>query len=303
MRRAVEILAPTLAILAALIPGSAAAAERMGLINAIGLIDFGNKPDFKTGSWASYHVVARRDSAVIADYKMTVLIAGEEHWWGEDCFWIETVTTNADGSQSGVASLMSYEVFKDSLALRHMQFYVRKIVNRMDEHGQPVQELYKRPTSTLHVREPMEPRFGLDIDTIGTETLHLDKGDFLCKKVKFLQGRGQTGAQGDSSDYTELRETRTSYMTPRVPITHIAREDIDQVVTRKAWKVGKSSESKGTVTLEDTRGVATLVDFGENGKSRIFLAGIKAAPALDAERRNPSRATTPKPRAAARRPG
>lgn len=319
MRRAVLRLAFAALAGLALSPAGAWAQKPAGLMNAIGLVDFGHPPDFKVGSFATYHIQAMSALGVADDYTMTVLIAGEEHWWGEDCFWIETITTTPKGGNSAVASLMSYDVFKDSLGLQNMQLYVRKVVNGLAENGDPLQEIYKRPASTLKVREPAKPAFRLLTDTLGSETIQTDKGEFACTKVQMTQGRSQTGAgslgrdphhpvqgpQADSSDYLELKEIRTSYMTPRVPITHIAREDILQKLSRRAWKIGKSSEATPMVTLDETHGSATLVDFGENRKSAILPASMqKTLAQLAAEKRTVARPPAPpKARAGARKSG
>lgn len=317
MRRAVERLALATALALALIPTPARAQKPAGLMNAVGLIDYGHKPDFKVGDWVKYHVSAKSALGVVDDYTMTVMIAGEEHWWGEDCFWIET-QTQAGGSPTAVASLMSYDVFKDSLALQHMQFYVRKVINGVDENG-PIQEAYKRPTSTLKARELLKPAFGLQLDTLGHETIDTPKGKFECLKVQFLQGRSQTGsnsmrdehrsankgAQSDSSDYVELRETRTSFMTERIPITHIAREDILQKLSRRAWKTGKSGEATPLVTLDETPGSATLVDYGTGGKSMMLPPAMqKSLAELESEHKAaPAKPAPARPRTTARKKG
>jgi hypothetical protein len=319
MRHAVLRLAFAALAGLALSPSGAWAQKPAGLMNAIGLVDFGHRPDFKVGSFATYHVQATSALGVVDDYTMTVLIAGEEHWWGEDCFWIETITTTPRGSNSSIASLMSYEVFKDSLGLQNMQLYVRKVINGVTENGAPLQEVYKRPASTLKAREPAKQTFRLLIDTLGTETIQTAKGEFACTKMQMTQGRSQTGAgslgrdphhavegpRADSSDYLELREIRTSFMTPRVPITHIAREDILQKLSRRAWKIGKSSDATPLVTLDETNGSATLVDFGDNGKSQILPPSMqKSLAQLAAEKRTtaPPR-VPPKPRTGARKSG
>jgi hypothetical protein len=237
-------------------------------INGIGLIDFGMKPTFKVGDWARYHMSAKSDEGVVDDYTVTVLIGGEEEWWGEDCFWIETVTQSAAGGAQAVASLMSYEVFDDSLALPHMQLYVRKLITSMDADGNPIQVVYKRPASTLKTRETPTSQFKVKVDTLGRESTTVPKGAYDCVKLQFLQGRGATGALGDSTEYTELREVRTTFMSPRVPITHIVREDIEQSYTRKAWKVGYSKDATPTLTLSHTLGSAQLVDCGSNMVSK-----------------------------------
>jgi len=268
MRRAVPWLALAAAILSLYGPGPSRATEAgLDRINGIGLIDFGMKPTFKVGDWARYHMSAKSELGVVDDYNVTVLIAGEEAWWGEDCFWIETVTESPGAGTQAVASLMSYEVFNDSLALPHMQLYVRKLITSMDADGNAIQVVYKRPATTFKMRETPTSQFKVQVDTLGRESVTVPKGSFDCVKLQFLQGRGQTGARGDSTEYKELREVRTTFMSPKIPITHIAREDIEQSWTRKAWKVGYSKDATPTVFLDRTLGSAQLMDSGSGMES------------------------------------
>ena len=292
MRRAVRVSALAAVILVLVCPTPGHAQGSPERINGIGLIDFGVKPSFKVGNWAKYHMAAHSETGVVDDYNVTVLIAGEEQWWGEDCFWIETWTESPAGGQA-VASLMSYDVFRDSLALAHMQLYVRKIINGLNEDGLPEQIIYKRPVGTLKTREPVASQFKVQIDTTGKETIAVAKGSFDCVKLHFLQGRGATGAKGDSTDYTELRETRTTFMSPRVPITHIVREDIEQTFTRKAWLVGHSKDATPTMMLDHTEGSAQLVDFGDGLEARLVPKELRRSIAEQ-------RAATAKPAAPAK---
>ncbi len=262
-------------------------------INGIGLIDFGVKPTFKVGDWARYHMSAKSDLGVVDDYNVTVLIGGEEQWWGEDCFWIETVTQSPGGGTQAVASLMSYEVFNDSLALPHMQLYVRKLITGLDADGEPVQVVYKRPASTLRTRETPTSQFKVQVDTLGRESVTVPKGAYDCVKLQFLQGRGATGARGDSTEYTELREVRTTYMSLKVPITHIVREDIEQSFTRKAWKVGYSKDATATVTMDRTVGSAQLVDTGSNMVSQTVPERLRKS--IAEQRAEADRARAPRP--------
>ncbi len=267
-------------------------------MNAIGLIDFGARPVFKVGDFAKYHMSALSAHGVVDDYTLTVLIAGEEDWWGEECFWIETWTESRTSGDQTVASLMAYDVFQDSLALKHMQLYVRKTVNEVNEDGSPREVIYKRPASTLKTREPLGGQFHLQIDTLGTETVTVAKGTFECRKLRFLQGRGATGAKGDSTDYTELREERTTFLNPEIPISHIVREDINQSFTRKAWKVGHSKEGTPTVTLDQTSGSAELVDFGHGLSARMVPEAVRRSLA---EQRAAASKPAPAPKPATRR--
>src|SRR5262249_10125138 len=74
----------------ALLP--AASTASMGPIDGIGLIDYSSPPDFRVGTWAKYHIVGHSQMGLEDDYFVTVIIAGEEEFWGERCFWVETHT-------------------------------------------------------------------------------------------------------------------------------------------------------------------------------------------------------------------
>ena len=302
MRHAVRVLALAACALSLCRPAPGRAqGTAPDIINAIGLIDFGVKPTFKVGDWVRYHMSAKSVRGVIDDYTVTVLIGGEEHWWGEDCFWIETWTSlPASGSQS-VASLMSYDVFGDSLALKHMQLYVRKIINSTDSQGLPEQTVYKRPVTLLKMRETPASQFRVLVDTLGTETVTVPKGAYECTKLRFTQGRSTTGAKGDSTDYSELREVRTTFLSLIVPITHIVREDIEQTFTRKAWKVGHSAEATPMVTLDGTQGSAQLVDFGSGLHAALVPENLRMS--IAEQRAAAKRPAPAKPAATRRKPG
>jgi hypothetical protein len=263
------------------------------IINGIGLIDFGAKPTFKVGDWARYHMSGKSDAGVVHDYIVTVLVGGEEHWWGEDCFWLETWTDVDSTSGQSIASLMSYEVFRDSSAFANMQYYVRKLIMGLTEDGTPEQTVYKRPASGLKTRQLPSRAFKVQIDTLGTELVTVPKGSYDCRKIQLLEGRGATGALGDSTDYTELREVRTTFMNPQVPITHIVREDIEQSFTRKAWKVGYSKDATPTVTLNSSFSSGQLVDFGTGLEAQLVPKRLRKSIAEQ-------RAEITKPRSPAR---
>ena len=57
MRRAIAVLALSLALAALDAPRSRA--ETNTIMNGIGLIDYGHKPDFKIGDWVRYQMKSR----------------------------------------------------------------------------------------------------------------------------------------------------------------------------------------------------------------------------------------------------
>ena len=143
MRRAVLCLAILTTTLApARLP--AENVQPVERINGIGLVDYSRKPTFKVGDWARYRMTAKSDAGFKDDYTVTVLVAGEEEWWGERCFWIETWTDMEGKPPQTAATLMSYAVFDDSLAIPHMQLYMRKTISGLNEDGTAKVDLYRR---------------------------------------------------------------------------------------------------------------------------------------------------------------
>ncbi|MBI5710600.1 MAG: hypothetical protein HZC42_09905 [Candidatus Eisenbacteria bacterium] len=279
-------------------------------INGIGMLDFtSGRSEVRIGAWTRYHVSAKSELGVIDDYTVTMLIAGEENWWGEDGFWVETWTEMPDQPPRATATLMSYAIFDDSLAVPHLQLYMRKTISGLRENGTPDEQIYKRTAPSLKSREPVGGNIRWNVDTLGTDTVNTVKGAFPCRKVRIEQGTGATAQSRDSSLYTEVREVRTTWLTPQVPLTHIAREEIDYGAWRKTWLIGRSGESGPLRVMDHSLGTAELVDFGGGLVPRMVpervrrtiaeqLAAGKSKPAAPAPKPAPA-----KPRATARKPG
>jgi len=293
MRRAIRLFALAACFLSLSRPAPVRAAQAShDIINGVGLIDFGAKPTFKVGDWARYHISGKSDLGVVDEYTVTVLIGGEEQWWGEDGFWLETWTESDSTSSQAIASLMSYEVFSDSSGFSNMQLYLRKTINGLNEDGEPEQTVLKRAATGLKARQLPSRGFRVQIDTLGRDTVTAPTGTYDCARVRFTEGRGTTGAFGDSTDYTELREERTTFMNPKIPITHIVREDIQQAFTRKAWKVGYSKDATPTVTLNSSFSRAQLIEFGSGLQARLVPERLRKS--IAAQR---AQAAKPRPQA------
>jgi hypothetical protein len=267
MRRAIlsiTLLASTFALFPAI-----ARSQQSQLMNGIGLIDYNPPPHFKVGTWAKYHVTGHSILGHSDDYVVTIGIAGEERLWGEDCFWVETSTESRKGGSTSIATLMSYSVFDDSLPFTHMQYYIRKNVTESDELGNPVEVISRRPPVTLKARAGPERKLSWHIDTLGVDTIHIDKGTFVCKHVRTRQDLGIEAGRGDSSLYSETMDHRESFVSRLVPLTGIVREDIDFTSTLKAWMIGRSRDAP-TNTVSHAVGQAVLVDYGENYQPTVI---------------------------------
>lgn len=257
MRRATSWIAVLLALTAT------ASTVHAQVINGIGLIDYTRKPTFKIGDWVRYRVQGANDKGESASYETTVLIAGEQRFWGEDCFWVETWTHREDGKASqALATLMSYSIFGDSAAIPRMKLYMRKAIQEYDRDGNPIEEVTKRPPLTLKNRRPPSQHTAWDTDTLGADTVLVPKGEFRCTKVQMREGVAVTAEKPDSTMRTEVMETRTLYMSDRVPVTRIVREAIEQTTQRKVWAVGRSQDATEFLTTGKSQGEARLVDFG-----------------------------------------
>ncbi len=275
MRRAILPLLVLAVATLALPP--ARAQDSMGssrIINGIGLVDYYRKPTFKPGDWVRYHMTGHSELGMKDDYTIVLLIAGEEEFWGEDCFWVETISERDGKEISSVAALVSYAAFQDSDAVTAAKMYVRKQINTMTQTGEPVQDIVRRPRSTLQVRESGRNKLEYYIDSLGTADVEIPRGTFHCRKILFKQAAGGSADFADSSRYDEVREDRTIYRTTQVPITSIAVEEIENTVSRKTWVRGQSQDVP-MVIRDRALGRAEAVDWGTGRKSHLIAPALQ----------------------------
>ena len=268
MRRAIKWLGVTLCAAALLPTGSTTAAVKP--VNGIGLIDYSRKPEFKVGDWVKYHITGENMTGAKDDYMVTLLISGEEDFWGDESFWVETWTEPKDAPPMGAATLMSYAIFQDSLPLPRMQLYQRKSVNEADENGNPIQVVMRRSTGSLKVRTPFDDQVAVDFDTLGEDTVSVPRGQFKCLKVEIRQGKSTTRDFGDSTDYIEVWDKRRGFYNRQIPITSLVREEIESSYQQRKWRIGRSEEAPPLRYLDRSLGEARLVDFGHGLKSRML---------------------------------
>jgi hypothetical protein len=268
MRRAILLL--LIAAAATLYSPPALHAAATAPLNGIGLVDYSHKPTFKVGDWARYRMSGSSELGMSDNYDVTILIAGEEDFWGDPAFWIETWTDAPGKAPETQASLMSYEIFGDSSAIERLQLYMRKAVTMLNEDGSPRFDINKPAASMLKTRREVKNPVRSTSDTLGADTVQTPKGTFKALKVVLHQGTGATQSVGDSTIYTELRENRTSWYTLEVPITHLAREDIESIASGKSWLVGRSSEAAALHIRDRGLGTARLLDFGHGLTARLL---------------------------------
>ena len=298
MRRAIAALALLLAVAALDAPRTHA--ETNAVMNGIGLIDYRHKPDFKIGDWVRYHLKSHSELGASDDYELTVMIAGEEDFWGDPGFWVETWVDMPGLPTQTRASLVSYDIFGDSVATQRLLLYTRKMISMLNEDGTPKMDINKPSASTLKARREVMNPIRYSLDTLGVDTVITPKGSFKPLKVMMKQGTGATQSVGDSSVYTEVRENRTSWYTLQVPITHLAREDIESINARKSWLIGRSGDATPLAIRDRGLGSARLIDFGHGASARLVperlrhtIAEQVAAEKLAVKSAKPAAKTTP----------
>jgi hypothetical protein len=304
MRRAIRCFAWTLIAASLLAPAAEAQVKRVGQINGIGLIDYSHPRKLHTGDWVRYHATGSSATGYKDDYTVTVAIVGEERFWGEDCFWVETVTERPGRGPVALATMMSYEIFKDPEALRNLQVYQRKMIVGSDDEGQPMVQLMKRPPESLKIRNRKRGSEHAYFDTLGTDTVMVPAGSFDVRRMRIRQASSTSGDNGDSTKYEEVHETRTAALSDRIPVTGLAREDIDYLYQAKTWLIGRSNDLP-PLTLEHSVGRANLIAMGGGYVSNILkpewqhdLVPEKPAAKPAAARRAATAAPKPKPKAA-----
>ena len=238
-------------------------------IDAIGLVDYSRPPKFKVGDYVRYRVTNNTAGADRSTYILTLLIAGEENFWGEKGFWLET-WTDEPGKIESVASLMSYDIFNDSLADERIQIYRRKISNGIDEHGNLAEELTRGNSNLNSVRTAPARPSGWQADTMGVDTVLTPLGLLRGRRVNITTGKQLTRSEGDSTIYLESRDTRSRWIAGEIPITHLAREDSRSSSGRRAWRIGFSSESAPMLVKEDGSLTARVIETGHGLKPRLI---------------------------------
>jgi hypothetical protein len=270
--------APLLILLAALmlIAPRPSRSSSNDLLDGITLLDFTGRSSPKVGSWVRYHTVSSSYLGYHDDYELVLLIAAEEEFWGERCFWLETWTIEG-GDTITTASLISYSAIGDTAAARHATWFERKTVRNLDESGLPEEMIPKRPPGEFRVprsqagHKPAEQEGTKDqsIDTLAVDTCRVPIGSFRGPTVRERNRVVQEVARGDSTVHYERLETRLRKLDSRIPLTRMVREDIDDVQRDRLWLTGQSAQSVSRV-LEEARGVTLLTGYGERGvPSRI----------------------------------
>lgn len=261
MRRAVLAL-----LLIAALPRPALAVERMDPVDGIAMIDYSRGPRFKVGDWVRYVTKATSQQGYKTDYTVTILIAGEEMWWGEKCFWLETQNAFAGQAPEVTASLVSYAIFDDSLPSVRFGRYVRKYVEGRDEQGKYVVQPFRRAGNEITTRGFSEHNPPYQLDSLGTARVEVPKGTFDALRVRKTYRVVENVQDGDSTVYFEMVLAHTYSWSDKVPVTRLVSLEQDNVQRRRVWMIGESSNAPLN-TVEHVAGGTRLEDFGTGMKA------------------------------------
>jgi hypothetical protein len=256
--RFVAVPAALIALSVAVLP--ARADKDVNFVDGVGYVDYSRPPAFKIGSWVEYHFSGNSSSGLGDLYDLKIVIAGEEKFWGEDCFWIES-TTSRPGDEFTLASCISFAAFGDSLRDKP-ELFERKTIMGLDENEKPVQNIMRRSASSYRTREKKDEVI-VTFDTLGTDTVMVPRGTFNCLKVRRKEAVYVQKDVGDSTFRGETYETRTLFYTDEVPVTSLVREDIETTLIRKAWKVG-DSEHLVSAVADHAVGSMHIVAWGDD---------------------------------------
>lgn len=269
MFRATRLLAVLLAVAALIATSNVQGQTPDRVQNLIAMVDYLNPPDFKKGTWIRYAAQGGSVSGQTQQFRSTLLIAGEERFWGDDGFWLETWTEMAPGVNGASAALMSYATFQDSFPYTRLQHYMRKTA--APGELRPTEEIVRRSITAARVRKWLTSVDGWDVDTLGPDTVVTPLGTLPVIKVRLQRGTGKTEDSRDSTIYTEVRESRIEFRSMEVPITHIAREDIEWTSRRRAWRIGQSQEGAPFQLIERSFLSSRAVEKGDGGLASLIL--------------------------------
>lgn len=287
MRRAVLVL-----LLVTALPLPALAIEKLDPVDAVAMIDYKHGARFKVGDWVRYQTKGESHQGYKTDYTVTILIAGEELWWGEKCFWVETQNSFSGREPEITASLLSYAIFEDSLPSVRFGRYVRKFVEGVDDKGQYLQQPFRRAPAEISNRAFTESNPAHELDTLGVSPVGVPKGTFDALRVRRTYRAVETAQVGDSTVYWELVQAHTYSWSDQVPITRLVSIDQENTQRRRVWLIGESANAPLKI-VEQVIGGTKLLDFGSGMKS-VSIPERFQRPLSEQQ----SRAPKPGPRAA-----
>lgn len=271
MRRAVRSLTALAACVAlvAIANRPASSQDTHAAIDGMAMVDYSKAPNFEVGTWVKYHTVVRGATGYFQEYWTTLIVTGEEKFWGERGFWLETVSEDPGDHPKSVASFVSYDAFGDSLSALRPTWFQRKHVREFAPNGEPIELVQRRDANELKLRASQRGKLEIDpnrpppvYDTLGVDTTMVPLGTWRGPLFRERRQLTDPRATADSTIEVYRREVRVRRMGDPIPITRMVREDVVEEVAAKHWKTGVSAEAKERL-VERAVATTTVVGFGK----------------------------------------
>jgi hypothetical protein len=251
---------------AALLAGLAGPADAKR-VSGVGLLDF-RKPNFKIGDWVRYRVDVSDDKGNEDQKFQEVRVVGNEEFRGEKCFWVETWFGPDSVRASYDLSLVSYQVFKDRNADVRFTMYVRLVLFGLDEEGNP--EMYELRRSKPTEAMPDLASLRGQVDTLQVETLETPRGPLETLPVR-LQRKLRNPKQVADSTINYISEVdRRTWLSRRIPVTSIVKEDEVETQKLQSYRLGTPSTSAPEVPVTETRRTSTAIGWGTGATSQLL---------------------------------
>jgi len=268
MTRAASVLTVLLVTAASLAIAQERAVEGLpDIIDGSGMVDFSKRPGFTVGSWVKYRTTGSSLQGHQDDYTVTLLVGGEEVFWGDPGVWIETWVEKPGMHLTPIASLISYSAFGDTLASKRILWFIRKTIHGLLPDGSPDITLSTRGEAELKLRKAnweKDEEIQTKIDTLEAGTATVPAGTFDVKRLRRVRGHAETAERGDSTVFYQRRYNQIFHLSDKVPITSLVKIEIDDTQEGKTWLAGQS-DKRPLQVLERAQGSTVLLEFGTGG--------------------------------------
>jgi len=242
------------------------------LVSGVGLIDY-RKKNYKVGDWVRYRVETNNSNGREASNLQDIAIVGEETFRGEPCIWVET-WFGADSSHAGYdLTLLSARAFKDPQADVRFSIYVRLMMTDTDDDGNPVMTEVRRPAGSPEMPDMAHLRG--EVDTLGTESVKTALGPMDAQMVRLHRKLRNPRDMPDSTINRITDLNRTMWLTRRVPLTSLAKQEETENWYVQKYKVGEVSTSAPEVLVSSETRSAEVIAFGTGRKSLLLPLWMK----------------------------
>jgi hypothetical protein len=247
-------------------------------ISGIGLVDYRRK-NFKIGDWVRYQIDVANSNGREERFFQEVRIVGDEVFRGENCFWMET-WFGQDSTNAGYdLSLVSYEAFKDKQSDVRFSIYMRMMMFEMGEDGSPSMTEVRRANPTGPLPDLAHMRG--EVDTLGYEKVESPKGIVDAQVVTLHRKLRNPHDLPDSTINKITDMHRKQWLSRKVPITSLVKEEETEDWLVQSYKLGEVSTSAPEVLVSSEVRKVEVVAWGTGAKSRLLDAWRKKKKSAD----------------------